>query len=117
MTLNIHPSAATNFNEKASGLIKLIEEFPIEKQRGDGFHSDLHVAASITEKDIIGDIEVATSDYRGNTIQQFFHYNDKRFGLSESNYSNLREIAERIQSLAETLNLLTKLYILGHKVA
>lgn len=111
MTLNIHPNAASNFNEKASGLIKLIEEFPIEKQRNDSFQSDLHVAASITEKDIIGDIEVATSDYRGNTIQQFFHFNDKRFGLGERNYSDLREIAERIQALAAVRSVLSVSFV------
>lgn len=111
MTLNIHPSAANNFNEKASGLITLIEEFPIEKQRESSFNSDLHVAASITEKDIIGEIGVATSDYRGNTIQQFFHFNDKRFGLSENNYSQLREIAERIQSLAAVRSVLSLSFV------
>ncbi len=111
MTLNIHPNAATNFNDKASGLIKLIEEFPIEKQKNSSFHSDLHVAASITEKDIIGDIEVAISDYRGNTIQQFFHFNNKRFGFSKSNYSDFREIAERIQTLAAVRSVLSLSFV------
>lgn len=111
MTLNIHPNAASNFNERASGLIKLIEEFPIEKQRNDSFQSDLHVAASITENDITGDIEVATSDYRGNTIQRFFHFNDKRFGLGESNYSDLRKIAELIQALAAVRSVLSVSFV------
>ncbi len=111
MNLNIHPNAASNFNKKASGLIDLVEEFPIEKQKKSSFNSDLHVAASITDKDIIGEIEVATSDYRGNTIQQFFHFNDKRFGLSESNYTELREIAERIQSLAAVRSVLSLSFV------
>ena len=111
MNLNIHPNAASNFNKKASGLIDLVEEFPIEKQKKSSFNSDVHVAASITDKDIIGEIEVATSDYRGNTIQQFFHFNDKRFGLSESNYTELREIAERIQSLAAVRSVLSLSFV------
>lgn len=111
MNLNIHPNAASNFNGKASGLIDLVEEVLIEKQKKSSFNSDLHVAASITDKDIIGEIEVATSDYRGNTIQQFFHFNGKRFGLSESNYSELREIAERIQSLAAIRSVLSLSFV------
>lgn len=111
MCLNIHPNAASNFNEKANGLIGLIEEFPIEKQKKSSFNSDLNVAASFTDKDIIGEIEVVKSDYRGNTIQQFFHFSDKKFGLSESNYSELREIAERIQSLAAVRSVLSLSFV------
>ena len=111
MILNIHPSAASNFNDKAGGLIKLIEEFPKEKERGDSFPSELHVAASITEKDIIGEIEVATSDYRGNTIQRYFHFNERKFGLSEKNYRLLFELAERIQSLPAVRSTLSLSFV------
>ena len=111
MIINIHPSAASNFNDKAGGLIKLIEQFPKEQEKKNSFHSDLHVAASITEKDIIGDIEVATSDYRGNTVQRFFHFNDQKYGLSEKNYSELREIAERIQSLSAVRSVLSLSFV------
>lgn len=99
MVINIHPSAASNFNTKAEELIGLIEEFQKAEERKDSFPSDIHVAASITDKDIIGDIEVATSDYQGNTIARFFHFNEKKFGLNEDNYGKLRDIAERLQSL------------------
>lgn len=107
MIINIHPSAANNYNAKADELIKLIEVFPLEKGNKSSFPSDLHVAASFTEKDIIGDIEVATSDYRGNTIQRFFHLNEQRLGLSEDNYKKLRETAERIQSLPSVRSMLS----------
>lgn len=111
MIINIHPSAASNFNDKACGLIKLIEEFPKEEEKESLFPSELHVAASITEKDIIGDIEVATSDYRGNTIQRFFYFNERRFGLSDKNYNELRELAERIQSLPAVRSMLSLSFV------
>lgn len=100
MVINIHPSAKSNFNTKAEELIGLIEEFQKTEEKKGSFPSDLHVTASITEKDIIGGIEVTTSDYQGNTIARFFYFNEKKFGLNEGNYIKLRDIAERFQSLA-----------------
>lgn len=111
MTINIHPSAASNFNEKASELVGLIEVFPVGETKKDSFPSELHVAASITDKDIIGDIEVATSDYRGNTVARFFHFNKQRLGLSEENYKKLRNIAERLQSLPTIRSMLSCAFV------
>jgi hypothetical protein len=82
MTINIHPSAANNFNTKAEDLIRLIEEFPRQLTSKESFPSDLQVAATISTEDIIGDVEVATSDYRGDTITRYFGFNEKRLGLS-----------------------------------
>lgn len=107
MTINIHPSAANNFNEKADELIGLIEVFPTVEEKKNSFPSDLHVAASLTDKDIIGDIEVATSDYRGNIVTRFFHFNGKKLGLSEESYRKLRDIAERLQSLPAIRSMLS----------
>ncbi len=111
MVINIHPSAASNFNTKAEELIGLIEEFQKVEEKKDSFPSDLHVAASITDKDIIGDIEVATSDYQGNTTARFFHFNNKKFGLNEDSYGKLRDIAERLQSLTEIRSKLSCTFV------
>lgn len=83
MTLNIHTSAADNFNNKAGELVKLVIEFPFESNQSVDFPSELHVAATLTEADIIGEIDVATTDYRGKTISRFFFINSKKFGLNE----------------------------------
>ena len=99
MVINIHPSAADNFNKRANDLVSLVIEFPPEPSRQESFPSDLHVAATLTDKDIIGDIDVATSDYRGKTITRFFFIDGKKYGLAEENYKGLIEIAERLQSL------------------
>ncbi|MGL5874363.1 MAG: hypothetical protein ACRC2R_18660 [Xenococcaceae cyanobacterium] len=107
MSINIHPSAANNFNTKASDLVELIEEFPREEARQKSFPSDLYVVATITEKDIIGDIETSFSDYRGNTIARFFYFNEKKLGLSEENYKRLQDLAERLQSLPSIRNRLS----------
>jgi len=111
MVINIHPSAASNFNKKAEELIELIEEFQMAEEKKESFTSDLHVTASITDKDIIGNIEVTTSDYKGNTIARFFYFNNKKFGLNEDSYRKLHNIAERLQSLTEIRSKLSCTFV------
>jgi len=86
MNIDIHPSAADNFNTKADALIKHIGEFQHAVGTNEGFLSEVHMARSLTDKDIVGGIDFTTSDYKGNTIERFFHFNEKTFGLTEDAY-------------------------------
>jgi len=99
MIINIHPSAVDNFNKKADELLGFIIERPFKRERQEEFSSHLHVAGSFTDKDIIGEIEVSSSDYKGNTISRTFHFEGKNYGLSEENYNKLKDIAEKLQLL------------------
>ena len=99
MDFRIHPSASDNFNRKARELLGLVKELPTESSRQAGFPSDLHIAASIGEKDIIGDVDTFLSDYQGNTIDRFFYCKGRKFGLGIADYKRLKETAERLQAL------------------
>lgn len=98
MTINIHPSAADNFNKKADELYDLVKELPQNVAQQESFPSDLHIAGSIIDEDIVGDIKVATSDYQGNTIGRLFNFNGKIYGLDCEDYKRVKSLAERIQS-------------------
>ena len=99
MGIRIHPFASDNFNKKAGELLGLVKELPTESSRQAGFPSDLYVAASISEKDIIGNVDTFLSDYQGNTIDRFFYFSGRKFGLGIADYKRLKETAERLQSL------------------
>lgn len=111
MIIKFHPSAACSLNNKANALVNLIEEFPKLKEVENNFPSDIHIATSITKNDIIGEIDLATSDYRGNTIQRFFYSNERKYGLSEKNYSALHELAEQIHSIYAVRTMLSLLFV------
>ena len=111
MKINIHPSALGNFNKKANELLGVVEEFAAEPSKRMGFHSDLHVSAFITGKDILGDIEIYSSDYHGNTIARFFHFNGRKYGLGGDNYGRLKDIAERLQSLPSIRRTLSRSFV------
>jgi hypothetical protein len=72
MELNIHPSAESNFNSKAEELLLCIQKVPPSQYHGKQFFSDIHVAATITDEEIIGEIQESTGDYRGKTLERFF---------------------------------------------
>lgn len=107
MIINIHPSAVDNYNKKADELLGFIIECPPKKERQEQFSSHLHVAGSFTDKDIIGEIEVSSSDYKGNTISRSFHLDGKNYELSEESYKKLKDIAEKLQLLPGIRNTLS----------
>lgn len=111
MKFTIHPSAAENYNKKANELLNLVEECPIEPPKSVAFKSDMFIAGTITEKDIIGSAEFASSDYKGNTVARYFEYQGKRFGIKEENYKRLIEVSDRIQTQPSIRSKLSKQFI------
>lgn len=98
MSISIHPAASAAFNEKANALLQLVEEAPRPPPQPSSFPSDVHVAITISEHQIIGDLEESLTDYQGNTVARFFHVNGKRYGLEQKSYKRLRDIASTISS-------------------
>ncbi len=111
--VEIHPSAEDNFNSKANALIERIEKVPRENQPAPRFESEIHVGAAITDKDIIGEPQEASSDYRGNTVGRFFISEGERYGLINSGHLTLVELAEQIQRLPAFRNKLSQNFIEG----
>lgn len=95
----IHPSAKNNFDSKAELLMDLLTEVSSEPEREINFISDVHVAATISDNDIIGPLKETINDYRGNTIGRFFSLEEKRYGLVYSAHEELVKLAEAIQRL------------------
>ena len=111
MIINIHQSAVDNYNMKADELLEFIIECPPDRKSQEEFSSHIHIAGSFTDKDIIGDIEVLSSDYRGNTIARSFHFNGKNYGLNEESYEKLKYIAERLHLLPGIRNTLSYSFV------
>lgn len=95
----IHPSAEENFNSKVCSLIKKVEAAPVQGKFVPKFETEVHVGTTITEKDIIGDLQEKASDYRGNTVARFFISNGVRYGLENESHKSLVDLAEKIQRL------------------
>jgi len=96
---DIHPSAKENFNKKASAFTSLIKKSPQIRRNTVTANSDIHVAANITDKDIIGDLKESISDYRGNIVGRIFYLNNERYALDGENYQGLLKLAESIQRI------------------
>lgn len=95
----IHPSAEENFNSKVCSLIKKVEAAPVQGKFVPKFETEVHVGTTITDKDIIGDLEERASDYRGNTVARFFIIKGVRYGLENESHKSLVGLAEKIQRL------------------
>lgn len=116
MKLELHPSAVKNFNEKADLLLlELVAKPKVSKQNSESsFKPDIFVNTLITEKDIIGEVDISTVDSVGNKVAQYFDSGGRQIGLSEGSYNKLIRLSEEMQRtkvLFNTIsvNLITKL--------
>jgi len=107
----IHPAAEENINSKVGALVGEIKAIPMEQHAPEKFGSDVHIETTITEKDIIGQLREAASDYRGNTVARYFIFEGGRYGLEKESYRNLIEVAEKIQRMPAFQNRLSQEYI------
>lgn len=114
MTLNIHTSAADNFNKKSLALVQSVKVIPVSEPSQRSFPSELHVVATLTDKDIIGDIDVAASNYRGETTDRYFYSDDRQYGLGEADYKQLIDVSETIQALPTIRSALSRIFIEKH---
>jgi hypothetical protein len=110
MTLEIHPSAVSNFDTKAAALVSLIKEIPVNPPRLPEFPSDIHTIA-IKKEDILEFTEEAMTDYRGRTVARFFRSDKGCYGLDPNDYAKVIKLAERLQSLPGLRSKLSTFFI------
>ncbi|PHR66109.1 HEPN domain-containing protein [Alcanivorax sp.] len=108
---DIHPSARSNFDSKVRDLIDLVEEDKSDRSPKKQFQSDVFIASTISEADVIGDIEESVSDYKGNTVGRFFVFDGKKYGLQGEKYEKLVAIAEKIQRLPAFSERLSRRFV------
>ena len=111
MSISLHPAAITAFNEKACSLLQLVKETPRPPSGPSSFPSEVHIAASISEQDIIGQPEESLTDYQGNTVARYFHAKDKRYGLEQESYERLRDLASSICAIRTIKDKLSTSYV------
>lgn len=111
MSVSLHPSAITAFNEKAEKLLRLIQPTPRPEPAHETFPSEVPVAASITEHDIIGDLEESATDYQGNTVARYFYVSATRYGLEQESYAQLKDLASAVCSNRSIRDKLSTQYV------
>ncbi|MDD2542285.1 MAG: HEPN domain-containing protein [Desulfuromonadaceae bacterium] len=99
MTINLHPDASKNFNNKANAL--LLELTSVPKTQHNMAEStskpDIFISAHLSEKDVIGEIESSQVDGFGNEVSKYFDAGDLLIGLKEDGYLKLKRLAEDMQ--------------------
>ncbi|MGA2611357.1 MAG: hypothetical protein ABSH01_28250 [Terriglobia bacterium] len=96
-TLDLHPEAGRNFDEKAEGLLPLVSVVPVVGKHEAGFRPDVYVRAHFTEREIIGEIETAFRDYRGRETGRIFDHDGRTLGLVGKGFKDLEALATQLQ--------------------
>ena len=111
MPISLHPSACASFDNKAQALLQHVKPLPIGQSYQANFPSDVPIAASIKEDEIIGEIEESTTDYKGNTVSRCFYIDGVRYGLMQEAYGYLKDLAASICSVRSVRDTLSTSYI------
>jgi hypothetical protein len=103
MEFNLHPTAATSFNEEAERLYKGLIYSPVcnTKKKENSFRPDYFVSSNLTDKDIVGDFKSSTTDWVGNEVAIFFYHEGKKVGICNENYKNLIKLSESMQRVPQ----------------
>lgn len=99
--LTLHPDAASHFNADAAELVGLVVPYE-PAELSPALEPDFHVAATITEKDIIGDVDLSKVDGLGREVSKFFRHEGRYYGLMQEPYQRMLRLVEKIQG-ARTL--------------
>jgi hypothetical protein len=95
-----HPDATRRFDELGNGLLGQVVSrgpaLPVQPQ----FRPNIHPVAKLTENDIVGKVEVATSimNFVGDEIGRLFQRGNERFGLINGAYKALSKLAGQMQA-------------------
>ncbi len=99
MPIEIHPEAATRFNELGNALLQqVIPEPSCAEVQGD-FRPDIYPVAQIPEKDLIGELVEIHSvvNGAGEEVGRFFQHTSPKVGVLGNGFLALNQLAQQIQ--------------------
>ena len=112
MDLKLHPEAAARFDALARELFGKLREVSPEslRQRRPGFEPDTFVAASFTEKDIVGEIQQlgTVNLYSGEVAELVFHEGERAFKLIGEACQDFEQLVTRLSQIEPLSRFVTR---------
>lgn len=96
--LQLHSEATKNFNEKALNMIPQLKIIKEEKKEYE-FKPDFYITHTITEDDIVGNLDeiiINLIDKSGQEVGKYFIQNSKKIGFLNDEYKQFRILCEQI---------------------
>ena len=93
----MHPEAIKNSNKNAEGLVNLIKNQQAQKPRKTDYQKEHFISQTITKKDITGEISISLTNAFGDDLGYLFQVEQRDYGITGSDYEELKKCAERIQ--------------------
>jgi len=110
MKLNIHSQAISNFNERGLSILSSCKESNSQQstQIGRSRFPDMYTSGTITEKDIVGEIEFGQRDSSGKSIGRYFVHQKSQFGLEEDGHKHFIKLCESIQKAIKPSSVISR---------
>src|SRR5882757_202767 len=95
--MEIHPEAAKAAQNRANEILLKFRLFSRDGVTEPEFVPEVPVQGTITDKEIIGEIEMGVTDSFGNETGAYFQHKGKEIGLFGDDYKGVVKLAEMIQ--------------------
>jgi hypothetical protein len=93
----MHPEAIKKFNKQAEELVDLVKSQQTQKPRKTDSQKGYFTSHTIRKKDIIGEININLTNRFGDDLGYLFQVEQRDYGITGSDYEELKKCAERIQ--------------------
>lgn len=108
--IKIHPSAKDNYNKKCSEFLTYFGKAPPREENTT--KTDRFVAANITEKDLLAEIEYVLLSSSENITVGFTTVKDKvEYMIEPKNYNEIKKVIENITKLETVQTFLSEKYV------
>lgn len=107
MTIKLHPNAIISINENAEELLSKISKIETPKNPPQTEKGEYYSVATLTDKDIIGEMEMSLTNGFGEEKGKIFIYKKQRYGLVNSGYEDLIKNVlniHKIKTLSDNLS-------------
>jgi len=95
-TFDFHPSARKAIDDRGTALLTKFQEHSIAPRPPPSFPTERPIAATFTDKDVLGDLIFGEQDIIGNLVARYAGIEGKVYGLATDAYRDLRRLVDQV---------------------
>jgi hypothetical protein len=111
MSVGLHPAASENFNRKASELVSLVREYKSPSDDVPKTAPDFYVEQKLTEKDVIGEIELGLADSFGVSVGRLFPHQGRQYGLYDEAFQTFSAFVTQVQQVNDLRDVASQTFV------
>ena len=112
MSIEFHPDAKKNFDDKAHEICSRLKEEEEPAQSEAGFSPDGYISETYTEEDIIGGLSLGAVNYAGEEVAKYLHpHKGRKIAIEGEDYARCAILADSMQATSALKNRVSRDFV------